>query len=57
MLLVLALPWWGRGFGFGKAAPLCLGHACSPKMFDEGMNMWVFCAERYPRISFPCEIR
>lgn len=41
----------------GKAIPLCLGHAVSPKMFDEGMNMWGFCAEKYPSISFPHEIR
>lgn len=41
----------------GKATPLCLGHAFSPKTFDEGIYRWVFCAENYPSISFPHEIR
>lgn len=36
----------------GKATPLCLGHAFSPKTFDEGMNMWVFCAEKHLAFHF-----
>lgn len=34
----------------GRATLLCLGHTFSPRMFNEGMNMWAFCAEKYSSI-------
>jgi len=47
----------GQGQQQGKARPLASWARVPTTVSSEGRNVWVFCAEQNPSISFPHEIR